>query len=128
MIARAILVALLFTAGSGVAEVPLLTFDFPAESLAVPQGEPVAAEATRDQNGQVAVIAQLGGTASKGFAEITERQVGQMITVSLCGEKLMEAMLQTPMLSGSLVISGTPTAKAADQIVARLTAGRCDPD
>jgi preprotein translocase subunit SecD len=126
LIVRATLFALLLPAGSALAEVHLVAFDFPAESLAIPQGEPVLAEATLDMTGQVAIHARLGDPAAKDFALITERQVGQMITVSLCGEKLMEAMLQTPLYSGSFMLVGPPAANATDQIIARLNAGRCD--
>jgi preprotein translocase subunit SecD len=104
-----------------------MMFEFPDETLVVPQGEVISAEATLDLSGRVAVLAQLGNPAAKSFAEITERHVGQILTVSVCGEKMMEGVLQTAMPLGTLMFSGPPTTEVADQIVASLTAGRCDP-
>lgn len=98
----------------------------PDETLAVPQGTPVKAEATLDANGQPAVYVQLPEPQATGFITLTERNVGQIISISLCGKVVLAPRLLTPIPSGVLVVTGATTAREADQTAARLTAGRCD--
>jgi preprotein translocase subunit SecD len=125
LITRAALL-LLTSATPALADVPLLTLALPGETLTIPQGAPVAAEVTVNANGQPAVYVKLAPPDATRFAEMTERHVGQIATISLCGTTVSEPILQTPISGGALVIWGDPTAQTADQIVARLTSGSCD--
>jgi preprotein translocase subunit SecD len=125
LIHRALLL-LLTSAAPALADVPLLTIAFPGETVTVPQGTPVRAETTVDMNGQPAVYLRLPEPQATTFAKTTERHVGQIIGITVCGDLLSQPLLQTPIPSGAMVLTGAPTAQAATQIAARLTTGRCD--
>ncbi len=118
--------ALLLSAGPALAEGPLLTITFPDDMLIVPQGTPVAAEATLDQTGNPAVLARLPEPQATRLSALTKRHVGRIVTIGFCGDELSRPLLQTPIASGTLVVTGAGTAEAATRIAASLTAGRCD--
>jgi preprotein translocase subunit SecD len=118
--------ALLLSAAPVAAEVPLLAFAALDETLTVPQGTPVAAEATLDLNGTPAVYLQLPEPKATGFARLTERSVGQIITINLCGQTVSAPRLLTPIPGGAIVLPGEAVAQDAARTVAILTRGTCD--
>lgn len=123
---RPAVLALLLSAAPAAAEIPLLTLAVLDEMLAVPQGTPVQAKATLGANGRPAVHLQLPEPQATGFATLTERSVGQVVTMSLCGQVVTAPRLLTPIPSGALVLTGAATAQEAVRTAARLTVGRCD--
>ncbi len=123
---RPAVLALLLSAAPAAAEIPLLTLAVLDEMLAVPQGTPVQAKATLGANGRPAVCLQLPEPQATGFATLTERSVGQVVTMSLCGQVVTAPRLLTPIPSGALVLTGAATAQEAVRTAARLTVGRCD--
>ena len=124
---RPAVLALLLSAAPAAAEIPLLTLAVLDEMLAVPQGTPVQAKATLGANGRPAVCLQLlPEPQATGFATLTERSVGQVVTMSLCGQADTAPRLLTPIPSGALVLTGAATAQEAVRTAARLTVSRCD--
>ena len=126
MIPARFLLLLLASAAPALADVPLLTIAFSAETVTVTQGTPVPAETTLDMNGKPAVFLRLPEPQATAFAKTTERHVGQIIRIGVCGDLLSSPRLLTSMPIGAIVLTGEPTAQAAAQIAARLSSGRCD--
>jgi preprotein translocase subunit SecD len=120
------LLLLFASAGPALADVPLLSLAVPAETVAVPQGTPVQAEATLDVNGSPAVYLQLPEPQATDFARLTERSVGQVITISLCGQTVSAPRLLTPIPGGALVLAGEAVAEDSFATAAILTSGSCD--
>ena|GEM_PF-6866825 len=125
MIQRGLLI-LVTSAAPALADVPLLSLAVPAETVAVPQGTPVQAEATLDLNGSPAVYLQLPEPQATDFAKLTERSVGQVITINLCGQTVSAPRLLTPIPGGALVLTGEAVAQDSSRTAAVLTSGTCD--
>lgn len=70
---------------------------------------------------QPIVEAVLTPEGRKAFAKLTLEHVGEVVELRVDGELLSSPMVQSPILDGKLVISGSMTAAEARSLAARLS-------
>ena len=104
------------------------------DDLAPPQGPWKATKLTgRDltsarvdfdqQTGGVQVALQFNDTGAKLFADITKRNVGQVVAIFLDGQVISAPRVQTEILGGQAVITGNFSMEEAKTLARRLQAG-----
>lgn len=136
----------LFTTGGPMAVYDVVAFDRPAqdgelalpyrdgETVVVPQ-EPVMAalrveeaEATFDQSNSPAVQIRLTADAGLQFGVVTADRLGQPMALVHDGRVLTAPTIQSPILGGSLIITGLFTMEEAETLTAMLNSGAFDRD
>ncbi len=78
-------------------------------------------------NGDPAVLVRVDAVPARDFARLTAANVGQVIKVFVCGELVLEPMIQTVIPGGSLVLSN-PDPQVVERIFASLQSGKCPED
>ncbi len=78
-------------------------------------------------NGDLAVLVRLDAGGAHEFAQLTQANIGQIVEIFVCGELVLEPMIQTIIAGGSLVLSN-PDAQVVERIFATLQSGKCTSD
>lgn len=73
--------------------------------------------------GTVQVALQFNDEGSKLFAEITKRNVGKQVAIFLDGQSISEPVVQTEIIGGRAVITGSGDVEEAKLLARRLNAG-----
>lgn len=81
-----------------------------------------ATSSTDPATGQPVMMIELTASGSKAFADFTARNVGMRVDMVLDGKVLTSPYIQTPIVGGSLMISGSFTPEEIEEMVARIGA------
>lgn len=73
------------------------------------------------RDGRYGVVIELGEADAARLAQLTREQLGQPLLLTLDGAEISRPVVQTPILSGRLVLSGEFTRLRAEEIVRRLS-------
>ncbi len=92
--------------------------------VAVPRDQLVAQLQHSPITGEYGVSINLAEEYALAVAQITRESLGQALPLRLDEELIAEPVVNTPILSGNVLISGNYTRSAASDIVARLS-GPC---
>jgi preprotein translocase subunit SecD len=84
----------------------------------------VSAKQTYDpRNDQPVVFFTMTSSSARAFAELTAKNVGRKLAVSIDGRVVMKPIIREPILGGALQISGNFSVEEAREIAARLASG-----
>ena len=94
----------------------------PSETLCVSHAAVESAAASPDGK---FVYVSFAPNARMAFAEFTGHNVGQRVSLSLCGHVIQSAVLQSVITTGALAIPSAPTRDIKD-VLGALQSGRCN--
>jgi preprotein translocase subunit SecD len=114
----------LLLASPAIADPALISFQFAGESILVRGEEIEKAEAAINHLGAPAVDFRLDQGFDARFAQITPRYIGKKISIRICGELVLEPVLQTPLYKADFVIT-TVTMAEASRLASILNTKTC---
>jgi preprotein translocase subunit SecD len=114
----------LLLASPAIADPALISFQFAQESIFVTGPDIEQVELTTDQNGKAALRVRLHQGFDARFANISEENIGETLTIRICGEVVLEPVLQTPLHRAAFVIT-TVTLEEANRLSSVLKTKTC---
>ncbi len=108
-------------------EQSLLQIIAPDREMNVAAESIVDASMVANAHGDLAVLVRVDAVQAREFGQLTQANIGQIVKVFVCGELVLEPMIQTPILGGSLVLSN-PDTQVVQRIFAALQSGKCTRD
>ena len=108
-------------------EQSLIQIIAPDREISVPADSIVESPMVAGADGDLAVWVRLDGEHARKLGQLTQANIGQVVKIFVCGELVLEPMIQTPILTGSLVLSN-PDSQVVEQIFAALQSGKCTAD
>ncbi len=73
--------------------------------------------------GEPTIVVELEPSTRQAFAKLTTRHVGAILDLLIDGAVVSSPRIQTPIVEGSVVISGSFTASEAAALARRISAG-----
>jgi preprotein translocase subunit SecD len=114
----------LFLASPAVAEPALISFDFEDQSILATGDDIELAEQTFDQIGKPALTVQLHSGLDLRFAAISKKNIGKVMTLRICGEVIIEPVLQSQLLTANFIIT-MDSVEEATALAALLKTATC---
>ena len=108
-------------------EQSLLQIIAPDREMNVAAESIVDASMVANAHGDLTVLVRVDAVQAREFGQLTQANIGQIVKVFVCGELVLEPMIQTPILGGSLVLSN-PDTQVVQRIFAVLQSGKCTRD
>ena len=122
------LAALLSMVGQTYAdEQSLIQIRAPDREISVPAESIVEVSMVAGVNDGLAVWLRLDGEHARELGQLTQTNIGQVVKIFVCGGLILEPMIQTPILGGSLILSN-PDPQVVERIFAALQSGKCTGD
>lgn len=102
-----------------------LTITSPSDSYAVPASDIlVASLAFNDTSGRHDMVFSFGTATAQWIATNTTAHIGGIIELSVCGEVINAPVVQEPIVSGSLIITGHVAKQDAEAELAQILGTR----
>lgn len=118
--------ALIMLATGVVATEPALTISFSNERLEFGPGDIVEAMPVFDQNNRPVVAFRMSAEKARAFGAMTANHIGEKVDLIVCGRIVSSPVIQTPILSGSGMVSGGLTSGETKKMAVQLQNGACD--
>ena len=110
--------------GPAFADPALISFDFATTRITATGAGIELVEQTLDMNGNPALLVRLRPAFDALFAESTEENVGKVMTIRICGEIVVEPLLQTQLPRAEVMLT-VRTAAEVNRLGGILTTKTC---
>jgi preprotein translocase subunit SecD len=118
--------AVVMLATGVVAAEPVLVISFSNARLEFGPGDIVEAMLVFDQKNRPVVAFRMSAEKARAFGALTANHIGEKVDLIVCGKIMSSPVIQTPILSGSGLVSGGLTSGETKTLAVRLQSGTCD--
>jgi preprotein translocase subunit SecD len=118
--------ALIMLAAGVAAAEHALTISFSNERLEFGPGDIIEAVPIVDRNNKPVVAFRMSAEKARAFGTLTANHIGEKVDLIVCGKIVSSPVIQTPILSGSGMVSGGLTSGETRKMAVQLQNGACD--
>jgi len=76
--------------------------------------------------GEPVVVFKMSGEKAEKFTELTRRNIGAWMDISVCGKVITSPVIQAAILGGSGQLSGSFTVEETNELAVTLRNGKCN--